>query len=118
MSNLRNKGNLIGRVGNTPEKKEVGNGYTLTRFSIATNESLKDNATGEWKNLTTWHNVYAWGKTAERMCMQLAKGSEVAIEGKLVVKSYESKDGVKRTTVEVEVSDFIAMGKKTSVTLN
>ncbi len=41
MSNLRNKVNLIGRVGNTPEKKEVGNGYTLTRFSIATNESLK-----------------------------------------------------------------------------
>ncbi len=118
MSNLRNKVNLIGRVGNTPEKKEVGNGYTLTRFSIATNESLKDNATGEWKKLTTWHNVYAWGKTAERMCMQLTKGSEVAIEGKLVVKSYESKDGVKRTTVEVEVSDFIAMGKKTSVTLN
>ena len=65
MSNLRNKVNLIGRVGNTPEKKEVGNGYTLTRFSIATNESLKDNATGEWKKLTTWHNVYAWGKTAE-----------------------------------------------------
>ena len=79
---------------------------------------MKDNATGEWKKLTTWHNVYAWGKTAERMCMQLTKGSEVAIEGKLVVKTYESKDGVKRTTVEVEVSDFIAMGKKTSVTLN
>ena len=115
MSNLRNKVNLIGRVGSTPEKKDVGNGYTLTRFSIATNESLKDNKTGEWKKLTTWHNVYAWGKTAERMCVQLDKGSEVAVEGKLVVKSYESKDGIKRTTVEVEVIDFIAMGKKTTV---
>ncbi len=115
MSNLRNKVNLIGRVGNRPEKKEVGKGYTLTRISIATNESIKDNATGEWKNSTTWHSVYAWGKTAERICLQLDKGSEVAIEGKLVVKSYESKEGVRRTTVEVEVSDFIAMGKKTSV---
>jgi len=115
MSNLRNKVSLIGRVGNRPEKKEVGKGYTLTRISIATNESSKDNATGEWKKLTTWHSVYAWGKTAERMCMQLDKGSEVAIEGKLVVKTYESKDGIKRTTVEVEVSDFIAMGKKTTV---
>jgi single-strand DNA-binding protein len=115
MSNLRNKVNLIGRVGNRPEKKEVGKGYTLTRISIATNESIKDNATGEWKNSTTWHSVYAWGKTAERICLQLDKGSEVAIEGKLVVKSYESKEGVKRTTVEVEVSDFIAMGKKTTV---
>lgn len=115
MSNLRNKVNLIGRVGNRPEKKEVGKGYTLTRISIATNESIKDNATGEWKNSTTWHSVYAWGKTAERICLQLDKGSEVAIEGKLVVKSYESKEGVKRTTVEIEVSDFIAMGKKTTV---
>ena len=115
MSNLRNKVNLIGRVGSRPEKKEVGKGYTLTRISIATNESMKDIATGEWKNLTTWHSVYAWGKTAERMCMQLDKGSEVAVEGKLVVKTYESKDGVKRTTVEVEVSDFVAMGKKTTV---
>jgi single-strand DNA-binding protein len=115
MSNLRNKVNLIGRVGNRPEKKEVGKGYTLTRISIATNEFIKDNATGEWKNSTTWHSVYAWGKTAERICLQLDKGSEVAIEGKLVVKSYESKEGVKRTTVEVEVSDFIAMGKKTTV---
>ena len=115
MSNLRNKVNLIGRVGSRPEKKEVGKGYTLTRISIATNESMKDNATGEWKNLTTWHSVYAWGKMAERMCMQLDKGSEVAVEGKLVVKTYESKDGVKRTTVEVEVCDFVAMGKKTTV---
>ena len=112
MSNLRNNVKLIGRVGVRPEKREVGNGYTLTRFSIATNESTKDKVTGEWKNNTTWHNVLAWGKTAERICMQLDKGSEVAIEGKLVSKTYESKDGVKRTNIDIEISDFVSIGNK------
>jgi single-strand DNA-binding protein len=112
MSNLRNKVNLIGRVGMRPEKKEVGNGYVLTRFSIATNEAVKDKVSGEWKNNTTWHNVLAWGKTAERICLQLDKGSEVAIEGKLVSKTYESKEGTKRTTIDIEISDFVSMGNK------
>jgi single-strand DNA-binding protein len=112
MSNLRNKVNLIGRVGMRPEKREVGNGYVLTRFSIATNESVKDKVTGEWKNNTTWHNVLAWGKTAERICLHLDKGTEVAIEGKLVSKTYESKEWVKRTSIDIEIRDFVSMGNK------
>jgi single-strand DNA-binding protein len=44
--------------------------------------------------------------------MQLDKGSEVAIEGKLVSKTYESKDGVKRTNIDIEISDFVSMGNK------
>jgi single-strand DNA-binding protein len=117
MSNLKNKVSLIGRVGMQPEKKSVGNGYTLTRFSLAVNEGVKDKVTGEWKNNTTWHNIQAWGKTAERICSVVEKGTEIAMEGKLISRSYETKTGEKRNTIEIELNDFVLVGKKQVVTL-
>jgi single-strand DNA-binding protein len=111
MSNLRNKVSLIGRVGIKPEKKEVGNGHVLTRFSIAINESYKDKS-GEWKNITNWHYVQAWGVLAERICRTIDKGIEVAIEGKLVNKTYETKEGEKRSTVEIQLNDLIKVGDR------
>ncbi len=111
MSNLRNKVSLIGRVGIKPEKKEVGNGYVVTRFSIAINESFKDK-TGEWQNNTNWHYVQAWGSLAERICKSIDKGMEVAIEGKLVNKSYETKEGEKRSSTEIQLNDLIKVGEK------
>ncbi len=109
MSNLRNKVSLIGRVGIKPEKKEVGNGFVLTRFSIAINESFKDKS-GEWKNITNWHYVQAWGSLAERICSSVDKGVEVAIEGKLVNRSYETKTGEKRSIVEIQLVDLLKVG--------
>ena len=112
MNSLKNKVNLIGRLGAKPEKKE-GEGYTLVRVTLATNENFKDKS-GEWKTTTIWNQLVAWGKTADRMCEFLDKGVEVAIEGRLVQKTFETKDGVKRTSVEVEVSDFLLIPSKKS----
>ena len=111
MNSLRNKVTLIGNLGNDPDIKEFDTGKKLARLSIATNESYT-NASGEKIKETQWHNLIAWGKTAEIMEKYLIKGSEVAVEGKLVNRNYTDKDGTKRYVSEVQVSDFLLIGGK------
>ena len=112
MNTLRNKVNLIGRIGKNPELQKVGNGkdYTITRFPLATNESYKDK-NGQWHDNTQWHNLQAWGKVAERIAKSIKKGQELMIEGRVVQKMYE-KDGEKRYTTEIEVTDFILLAQR------
>jgi single-strand DNA-binding protein len=59
-----------------------------------------------------WHNLVAWGKTAEIMNKHLHKGSEVVIEGKLVNRNYTDKAGVKKYITEVYVNDFLIVGTR------
>ena len=110
MNTLRNKVQLIGNLGNDPEIIALESGKKLAKFSIATNESYK-NAQGEVVKNTEWHNVIAWGKTAEIIEKYLAKGSEVAVEGKLTTRSYEDKEGVKRYVTEINCNELLMLGK-------
>lgn len=110
MSTLRNKVSLIGRLGQKPSIQKVGNDYSITKFSIATKEDFKDK-NGKWVENTQWHNVFAWGKTAERIVNLLDKGQELMIEGKLVNKSYE-KGGEKRFHTDIEITDFLMLSSK------
>ncbi len=112
MNTLRNKVNLIGRIGKNPEIQTVGTtkDYALTRFPLATNESYKDK-NGQWHENTQWHNLMAWGKTAERITKLIQKGQEIMIEGRIVNKMYE-KDGEKRYTTDIEVTDFLLLSPK------
>ncbi|MEO9572252.1 MAG: single-stranded DNA-binding protein [Polaribacter sp.] len=111
MSTLRNKVQLIGNLGNNPEIITLDSGKKLVKFSIATNDSYK-NAQGEKVKDTQWHNVVAWNKTAEIIDRYLEKGNEVAIEGKLTSRSYETKEGEKRYITEVVVSEILMLGGK------
>jgi single-strand DNA-binding protein len=111
MNTLRNKVQLIGNLGADPEVMQLESGKKLVKFSIATNESFK-NAQGEKVTDTQWHNLIAWDKTAALVASYLTKGSEVAIEGKLVNRDYEDKDGNKRYVTEVVVSELLMLGKK------
>ncbi|XOV66513.1 MAG: single-stranded DNA-binding protein [Fluviicola sp.] len=111
MNALRNKVSLIGRLGAQPELVTFESGRTLARFSIATNESYKDKS-GEWKDQTQWHNVVAWGKTANLVGKILNKGQEVIVQGRIVNKSYETKSGEKRFSTEIEMNEFLALGIK------
>lgn len=112
MNTLKNKVSLIGRIGKNPEMQTVGaaKDYALTKFSLATNERYKDK-NGKWQESTQWHNLVAWGKTAERISKMVTKGQEVMIEGKIVNKSYE-KDGEKRYATDIEVNDFLLISPK------
>ncbi|MES2394721.1 MAG: single-stranded DNA-binding protein [Bacteroidota bacterium] len=83
----------------------------MAKMSIATNESYK-NAKGELVKETQWHNLIAWGKTAEIIEKYLKKGSEVAIDGKLINSNYTDKDGVKRYVTEIEVNEVLILGGK------
>jgi len=111
MSTLRNKVQLIGNLGNNPEIITLESEKKVAKFSIATNESYK-NSQGEKVTDTQWHNVVAWNKTAEIIERYLEKGSEVAVEGKLTSRSYETKEGEKRYVTEVVVSEILMLGKK------
>ncbi len=111
MQTLRNKVQLIGNLGNSPEIKSTQSGKKLARFSIATNEVYR-NTKGEKIKETTWHNLVAWGKIAEVAEKYLNKGSEVAIEGKLISRSYTDKDGTKKFISEVEVNELLMLGNK------
>lgn len=110
MNTLRNKVQLIGNLGNDPEIINLESGKTLAKFAIATNESYK-NAQGEKITDTQWHNIVAWGKTAQIVEKYVGKGKEVAIEGKLTTRSWEDKDGMKRYITEVVCSELLMLGK-------
>tara|TARA_B110000971_G_C19990480_1_gene491724 strand:- start:902 stop:1237 length:336 start_codon:yes stop_codon:yes gene_type:complete len=111
MSTLRNRVQLIGNLGNNPEMITLESGKKIAKFSIATNESYK-NSQGEKVTDTQWHNVVAWNKTAEIIERYLEKGTEVAIEGKLTSRSYETKEGEKKYITEVVCNEIVLLGGK------
>ncbi len=110
MNALKNKVQLIGNLGNDPEIIILDSGSKLAKFSMATNETYK-NSKGERVTETQWHNVVAWGKTAEIVENYLMKGKEVAVEGKLTSRSYETKDGDKRYITEIQCTELLMLGK-------
>ena len=110
MSTLRNKVQLIGHVGNDPEIKTFDGGKKLAKLNVATNESYK-NDKGEKVEETQWHSLIAWGKTADIIEKYVVKGKEIAIEGKLTLRSYEDKNGEKRYITEVVIDELMLLGK-------
>lgn len=113
MYSLRNKVQLIGNLGKTPEVKKTATGKKLATFSIATNE-MYTNSKGEKVKETQWHNIVAWGKLADIAEKLLEKGSEIALEGKLITKDYTGKDGVKRYSTEIQANEMLLFGSKTN----
>ncbi|MBX2930874.1 MAG: single-stranded DNA-binding protein [Chitinophagaceae bacterium] len=107
---LKNKVQLIGNLGINPEVKTLENGKKMVRFSMATNETYR-NTKGEKIVETQWHNLVAWGKVAEIAEKFLQKGSEVALEGKLINRSYAGKQGNKKYITEIQVNGLLLLGK-------
>jgi single-strand DNA-binding protein len=111
MNSLRNKVQLIGNLGNDPEIITLDSGKKLAKFSLATNDSYKD-ATGQKIENVQWHNLIAWNKTADIVEKYVTKGKEIAIEGKLTSRSYDTKEGEKRYVTEVVVNELLMLGNK------
>ena len=108
---LKNNVQLIGHLGREVELKDLDNGNKVAKVSLATNDYYT-NAKGDRVEETQWHNLVAWGKTADWMQQLLTKGSEVLVQGKLVHRNYESKEGEKKYRAEVILRDFMKLGKK------
>ena len=109
MSILRNRVQLIGRLGKNPEIKNFESNKKLASISIATSEHYT-NEKGERVEKTEWHNAVAWGKNAELLEKFVSKGQEIALEGKLTSRSYDDKEGVKRYVTEVLISEILLFG--------
>ncbi|MBV6646057.1 MAG: single-stranded DNA-binding protein [Cyclobacteriaceae bacterium] len=110
MKSLKNSVQLIGRLGNNPEVKTFDSGKKMATFSMATNETYYNNK-GEKVTDTQWHNIVLWGKKVDIADQYLQKGSEIALEGKLINRSYE-KEGQKKYITEITANDFLMLGKK------
>jgi single-strand DNA-binding protein len=111
MTNLKNSVKLIGYLGKDPEVRTFESGRKMASCSIATTDSYK-NQKGEQVQDTQWHNLVIWGKLADVASQQLRKGSEVAIEGKLVHRSYDTASGQKRYVTEINVNDLLLLSPK------
>lgn len=106
-----NKVILIGNLGRDPEIKYTKTNVAVANFSLATSESWKDKATGEWQEKTEWHKVVAWAGLAEQ-AGKLVKGQQVYVEGSLETRKWQDKDGSDRYTSEIKAARLMLLGKR------
>lgn len=107
---LRNKITLIGKTGKEVEIVQFENGK-IAKVSLATSDYYT-NALGEKVEETQWHNLVCNGKLADLMEKYVEKGKEIAVEGKVVYRNYDDKEGQKRYITEVRVDQLVLLGSK------
>jgi single-strand DNA-binding protein len=105
-----NKVLLLGNVGKDPEIRSTAGGMTIATFSLATADRQKDQQ-GNWQDKTEWHNLVAFGRTAEIVRDYVKKGTQLFIEGKIQTRSWDDKDsGQKKYRTEILVNDMSLLG--------
>ena len=113
MKSLRNTVRLVGRLGIDPKVNKFKNGTQVVTFRLATDESY-NNKEGERVENTQWHQITVWNGLSKVAEKYLKKGMEVTIEGRLVHRNFEDKNGKTIYITEVEAHDLLLMGKKAS----
>jgi len=103
-----NKVILLGHLGKDAETKFTPNGVSRSNFTLATNRRWKDQSTGEWKEMTDWHNVVLW--RSENVANYLQKGKQIYVEGRIENRSWEDKEGQKRYITEIICDELILLG--------
>jgi|SRR5579884_76019 len=101
-----NKVILVGNVVRDPEIRYVGSGAGVTKFSLAVNPNKRDAKPED----TLFVDIVAWDKLAETCNTYLKKGSNVLVEGRLVIRSYDDKEGNKRKATEVVINTMQMLG--------
>ena len=110
MAKSVNKVILVGRLGRDPELKYTASGVPFCRFSMATDDTWNDKASGERQERSEWHNIVAWDRLAEICNQYLTKGRLVYIEGSLQTREWDDQDGNKRKTTEIRARDMVLLG--------
>ena len=106
-----NKVILVGNLGQDPAVRYMENGASKATFSLATNEVYK-NRDSERVTQTQWHNIVLWRGAADIADKYLRKGDPVYIEGKLTYRSYDDKEGNKRSITEVVAREIVLLSNK------
>ncbi|MBC9796717.1 single-stranded DNA-binding protein [Sinomicrobium weinanense] len=110
MNAIRNKVQLIGRLGHDPEFINFEDGSKIARFSLATNDNYK-NKNGEKVERTYWHNIVVRGSLINVVENYVEKGKEIAVEGKLTTRSWEDEKGNRRYITEILCHEMLLLGK-------
>ena len=103
---------IIGNLGRDPEMRYTPTGKPVTQFSVAVNQSTKNQQTGEWIEETDWFRVSVFGDRAERAAEQLRKGNRVFVEGRFRTREFEGQDGQKRTSLDLTADNVISLEKR------
>lgn len=107
MTGSLNKVLLIGRLGNDPEIKQMQNGKSVARLSVATSESWKDKNTGEKKEKTEWHRVVIFNEGLVSVVQKyLKKGAQVYIEGQLNTNKYTDSNGQEKYSTQIVLQGY------------
>ena len=108
MAGSLNKVLLIGRLGADPEIKQMVNGKSVAKLSLATSNTWKDKNTGEKKEKTEWHRVVVFNEGLVNVVQQyLKKGAQIYIEGQLTTRKWkDEKSGMDRYSTEVVLQGF------------
>jgi single-strand DNA-binding protein len=102
MAKSVNKVILLGNVGKDPEIRSSASGNMVATFGLATSERFKDQQ-GNWQERTEWHNLVAFGRTAEIIRDYVKKGSKLFVEGRLQTRNYEDKEHAGRKIYRTEI---------------
>lgn len=100
---------IVGNLTRDPEMRYTPAGHAVTGFGVATNRSWKT-AEGSVREEAEFHNVVAWNKLAEICSQYLKKGRQVYVQGRLQTRTWEGKDGSKRTRTEIVADDMLMLG--------
>ncbi len=103
-----NKVLLIGNLTRDPEVRYTPQGTAVAQFGVATNRDWVT-AQGERKDEVQYHRIVAWSKLAELCKQLLAKGSKVYVEGRIVYRQFEGKDGQQRNITEIVMDNMIVL---------
>ena len=100
---------IVGNITRDPELRTTPSGTQVCGFSVAVNRNYKDNS-GEQKENVSFFDCSAWGKSGEIIAQYAKKGSGILVSGRLEQRSWEDKEGQKRSRVEIVVEDFNFVG--------
>jgi single-strand DNA-binding protein len=106
-----NKVTLIGHLGKDPEIVFTENNVAVAKFTLATSETYKDK-TGKMVVQTEWHQIVLWRGLAEMAQKFLHKGNLIYVEGKLKTRTWEDKEGNKKSVTEIIGDDLMMLDKK------
>jgi single-strand DNA-binding protein len=107
MAGSLNKVLLIGRLGNDPEIKQMSNGKSVARLSVATSETWKDKSSGERKEKTEWHRVVIFNEGLVNVVQQyLKKGAQIYIEGQIQTTKYTDNNGQEKYSTQIVLQGY------------
>ena len=102
---IGNSVDIVGNITRDPELRFTPGGMAVAQFGLAVNRRRQDRNTNEWKEETSFFDVVTYGTLAENVAESLTKGTRVIVTGRLKQRSYETKEGEKRSVVELDVDD-------------